>query len=300
MAKTKNPWQARGSDATQSNLYAAPVETPTSSTPATDLAVGEPRNVTIRFGHLSGAFKVASRQQRTWILILLVLVVLGAVANLILAFGLGGLSGAIGIPAGAVDASAASFNAADLLIQGVTFLSATVVSAFFLGGLFRTACKQVRGKPIAVGDLFGAIDVFGQVFLVTLLIEVLTSIAVSVVVIPFGIAFAMLPPRDAPLALLGALVFGMIAFALVTSRLMLAIPLVVDGRQTAVAAIRKSWVALRGQTLAAIVFNVLAAILSGLGAILLGVGLLLTFPIYYVAIALVYRDLFLGKFGETA
>ncbi|WP_169978076.1 hypothetical protein [Tautonia rosea] len=300
MAKTKKPRQARGSDATQANPYAAPVATPTSSTPPTDLAVGEPRNVPIRFDHLSGASRLASRQQGTWILILLVLVVLGAVANLILAFGLGGLSGAIGIPAGAVDASAASFNAADLLIQAGTFLSTTAVIAFPLGGLFRTACKQVRGKPIAVGDLFGAIDVFGQVFLVVLLIEILTVIAVSVVVLPFWIAVALLPPRDAPLALLGALVFGMIAFALITSRLMLAIPLVVDGRQNALAAIRKSWVALRGQTLSAIAFNALAAIVASLGAILLGIGLLFTAPIYYVAIALVYRDLFLGKSVETA
>lgn len=280
------------------NPYAAPTAPAEPSRAGAD--VGEPRSAAIRFGRLSGAFKVASRQQGIWIVILLLTAILGFAANLGLTIALGILSAVVGTALASMSAPDAVLAIASLAMQAIVFLGATAVSAFLLGGLFRAACKQVRGERIAVGDLFGASSVFGQVVLATLLVELLTAIAIGAAVIPCAIAAVLLRDQIGAFAVWGAVVFAGIAFAVVTSRLMLAIPLVVDGRQRAVPAIRKSWTALHGRTLAAIVFHALAAILSVLGAILLGIGVLLTLPVYYVAVALVYQDFFLDETESAA
>ena len=53
--------------------------------------------------------------------------------------------------------------------QWVVALLLAVLYGFFLGGMFRMACLQVRGRRIAVADLFSVSDVladlaFGSAF----------------------------------------------------------------------------------------------------------------------------------------
>ncbi len=152
----------------------------------------------------------------------------------------------------------------------------TVVSAltngFFLGGMVRMACKQVRGQRIAIGDLFSVFDCLPQLALASVLISLATLAGFSCLVLP------------------GFVVAGL---------LLLTLPLVVDGRRGALEAMRGSWKALQGQWLEATVVHVVLAIVAGSGALLCCVGLLFTAPLYGLGVAVLYRD-FLGGKGMAA
>ena len=82
---------------------------------------------------------------------------------------------------------------------------------------------------------------------------------------------------------------GILALA-VASRLILVYPLVVDRRMTALQAFRASWISLRGQTIKTSIFLLVTTLLSALGALICGVGILITLPVYPMAISYVYKD----------
>jgi len=252
--------------------------------PGDGMAVEDPAVAGVRFRHLTGAFRVAAQQQGTWILILLLMILACGTLNICATVVLTILSSVVGPGL--------------ILTSGASLLS-SAVTAVLLGGLFRVACRQARGEQIKVADAIIPSRRFPQVVLAVVLVGLLTLIACGLAVLPF--AFFSTPlesPLSGPWPLALALVA--LAFGVVTSRLMLVIPLVVDGDERAIDAIRKSWTALRGRTFAALVFHTLAAIFSWLGVILLIVGLLITLPVYFVAVALVYRDHFPRKSDALA
>lgn len=143
------------------------------------------------------------------------------------------------------------------------------VQAFFEAGLFMAACKQVRGERIEVGDVFAGGNRYGPVLGAFVLYALLCGLGFMLCIIP------------------GFIVAG---------RLMLVMPLVADGRLRAGEAIHTSWNAFQGKTLDASLFFLVIGLISGLGILLCGVGILITRPLYYLAIALVYRDFFPGAF----
>jgi uncharacterized membrane protein len=152
-------------------------------------------------------------------------------------------------------------------LGSVTQLIVTmIVLGFFLGGMFRMACKQIRGLPMSVEDLFGIIDVLPNLLLGSVLGGLLSLAASFCLVLP------------------GLVVVGVLMFT---------IPLIVDGGLPATAAIGQSWNALKGQWLAATVFHMVASIVASLGFACCCVGLLLTAPLYTLSIAVLYRDFFL-------
>ncbi len=144
------------------------------------------------------------------------------------------------------------------------------VQVFFEASLFRTACKQVRGERIEVGDLFDVGGRFWPAFGAVLLVGILSGLGFLLCIIP------------------GFLVAG---------RLMLTIPLVADGRLGVGEAINTSWNAFRGKMVDAALFYFVIGLLAGVGILLCGVGFLFTKPLFYLAIALVYRDFFPGAFA---
>lgn len=148
-----------------------------------------------------------------------------------------------------------------------TVLSA-LINGFFLGGMIRMACKQVRGGRIGLGDLFGVVDCLPELALASVLISLATLAGFSCLVLP------------------GFVVSGL---------LMLALPLVVDGRLGAVDAMGRSWRALKGQWLEASFVHFALALVAGAGAIFCCVGLLFTAPLYSLGVAILYRDFFPGK-----
>jgi uncharacterized membrane protein len=147
----------------------------------------------------------------------------------------------------------------------VQFAVYTVVTGFLLGGMIRMASNQLRGRAPRIEDLLSVTDVWFDLLLVGLLCGAAIALGTAVCVIP------------------GFIVFGV---------LMLAIPLVVERRLPATAAIIQSWHALKSQWLTATFFHVVLAIVSVSGAILCGIGVLFTGPLYSLAIALLFREFF--------
>jgi hypothetical protein len=145
------------------------------------------------------------------------------------------------------------------------FLVSNIVSSFFLGGMIRMANNQLRGRIPRIENLFSVTDVWFDLILVALLNGVATVIGYMFFVIP------------------GFIVSGL---------LMLAIPLVVEGGMPATGGLIQSWNALKSQWLVATLFHIvlIAVVLSGL--VLCGVGIVLTGPLYALAISILYRDFF--------
>lgn len=114
-------------------------------------------------------------------------------------------------------------------------------------------------------DLFSITDCWFDLLLVSFLIGVALSIGFSLCVLP------------------GFLVFGL---------LMLAIPLVAEGRLPATGAIIQSWNALKSQWLTAAVFHWVLFILAGSGLFLCFFGVCLTGPLYSLSVTLLYRRFF--------
>lgn len=152
--------------------------------------------------------------------------------------------------------------------QVLDVVLSTVVNGLFIGGMFRMACRQLRGRPIAVTDLFGVLDVLGDLVLGAAL---------------FGLCL-----------FIAGLFCGFPAF-IVAGVLMFTFPLIVDGQLNGVEAVRQSWHALKREWLTATVFHLVITILSGVGALCCCVGLFFTLPLYCLSIAVLYHDFFLGK-----
>jgi hypothetical protein len=142
-----------------------------------------------------------------------------------------------------------------------------IVTGFFLGGMFRMACRQARGESIDVGMLFSVTDVLPQLVVGSAL---------------YGLACAA--------GFLCLLIPGFIAAGV----LMFTLPLIVDAGLPATEALGRSWAALKGEWLSATVFHLAAWLIAGVGSCCC-FGLLVTGPVYCLSIAILYRDFFLGK-----
>jgi hypothetical protein len=154
------------------------------------------------------------------------------------------------------------FQPASELLQ---VLVCTVVTGFLLGGMIRMANNQIRGQAPRVEDLFSVKEHWFDLVLVSFLIGVATTIGHMLFVVP------------------GFIVSGL---------LMLAIPLVVEGRLPATGALIQSWDALKSQWLTAAVFHFVLIVASLSGLVLCGIGVLLTGPLYCLAIAQLYNEFY--------
>lgn len=149
------------------------------------------------------------------------------------------------------------------------FVLLVVLNGFFLGGMFRMATLQLRGKRIEFTDLF---DVS----------HVLTELAVGS-------------------ALYGLIVFaaGLVCFVIpafiAAGVLMFTIPLIVDARLSGPEALRRSWDTLKGEWLGATLFHTLVNMIAGIGVLFCCVGLPFTMPLYCLSISVLYRDAFHAK-----
>jgi uncharacterized membrane protein len=147
----------------------------------------------------------------------------------------------------------------------VRFIASTMVSGFFLGGMIRMASRQIRGSAPRLEDLFSITDCWFDLLLVSFLIGVATSIGFALFVLP-----------------------GMI----ISGVLMLAIPLVSEGRLPATGAMIQSWHALKSQWLTAAVFHWVLIILAVAGILLCFFGVLVTGPLYSLSVAILYQNFF--------
>ncbi len=221
----------------------------------------------VRFGTIGVAFGLLIEQWRTWILAALVVALVNAVVGEVLGVSIGGHSGLRvqfggGVPITLGHRPRAAQVVLSALVYGLS-----------LGAMTRLACLQVRGHRIRVADLLGVRDCLIELAFTSALISLATLVGFLCLVLPGFI----LP-----------------------SLFMLAWPLVVDARQTALSALRRSWRALKGQWLTATAFHLTLAIVAGSGGLLCCVGIVFTAPLYSLSLAVLYADTFLAKSPSRA
>jgi len=208
----------------------------------------------VRFGALNEAWGLFARRWRTWVVVSLIVISLNlAIEGAVeSAFGVGLVLSGGGYRVSVPEAG-----------RFVHVLLAAVLNGFLLGGMIRLACLQLRGSPAHVADLFGVTEVARELAIGSALYAAGCVVASSFFVLP------------------GLVLAGLWMFAF---------PLIVDGRYRAVDALGRSWTALKSRWFMATLFNLSAYGLAGLGTLLCGVGLVVTMPLYALAIAVLYRD----------
>jgi len=158
-----------------------------------------------------------------------------------------------------------SFQTPYLFGYLISNITSIILTALMQGGFLRMAIKQTRGEDIQISDLFGAGDRIGAIIVGQLLLSIASGLGALLCVIP------------------GFIVAG---------RGMLTLPIAVDQNVGGNEAFSKSWDALKNDTLNAVLFVIVAGLVSLLGALACGIGVLFTAPIGPLAIAIVYRDFF--------
>ena len=218
----------------------------------------------VRFSAIGDAWELFKQAPVTWMVTVSIVAVCNAAAGSIVYryFGapelddLGGVRGLL---------PTAGFTVGSMV--------SAAINGLFLGGLFRMACLQIRGKAIDVFDFFGVRDVF---------LELVTGSVLTTLICVAGGMLCFIP--------------GLVAWGL----LMFTLPLIVDGRFTALEAISTSFKVLRREWLMATIFHVIVYILTGLGICFFVVGILLTMPLYTHSIAVLYRDFLMIKQPDSA
>lgn len=149
-----------------------------------------------------------------------------------------------------------------LLLVGA--IVSSVLAVYLLAGMTRTATKQLRGEPIAVGDLFTA----GEVLLPDLAAYLLSTLALS---FAFGLCF--LP---------GLLLLGLWLYVH---------PLIVERRLSVMDAFRQSVAATKPHLGTYILWAVLVYLVFYAGS-MVAVGIAATLPLAILMWVVSYRDTF--------
>jgi hypothetical protein len=145
----------------------------------------------------------------------------------------------------------------DLVIQFVGY----GVIGILEGGLMLYAMMHVRGQAPTFQDFSKGMQNAGALFVSGILVNIMTTIAVF---------FCCFP----------ALIVGGLT--------MFTVPLIVDRNLGAVDAISESWRMLASQWLKAALFILVAGLVAFLGLLACGVGILVTMPLMYASMAVMY------------
>jgi hypothetical protein len=208
----------------------------------------------VRFGVIKEAWRLYQQHALVWSSAVLIMICANAAADSAL-FAVVGTGRRLG-PGG--------FRLFVPAAGAVGYILSTTVSGFFVGGLVRMASRQIGGRAPRLEDLFSITDCWFDLLLVSFLIGVATWVGVHLCVLP-----------------------GFIAYGL----FMLAIPLVAEGHLPATGALMQSWHALKSQWLTAAVFHWVLTILAVCGLCCV-VGVLITGPLYSLAITILYQNFF--------
>jgi hypothetical protein len=259
--------------ADEHNPYAAPQSSSKPDRPVYgtlgNTPISEPNpSARVRYDIIGEAWTLFKEKMGTWILITLVALVVFIAVYAVVMIATAMVIGFSG-PAGGPGQQAGGQNAIIFIaVQIGTTLIIMFVTSFLMAGVFRAAINQVRGLPIAVGDLFQVGDVFFPVFLASILMT---------------------------LAMYAGLILCIIPGLYIYARFSLTVPLIVDGRMSATQAMGLSWQALKGQVFHAFVFMFVVGLLAELGFLACGIGALFTIPLYPLCYAILYRDFFLWR-----
>jgi hypothetical protein len=235
----------------------------------------EPR---IRFDAIGDAVEVLKRDLGAWVLAVLMAGAIGVLASMCIQYGIMlPLFGANVMMGGGPDAFS-PFAFGQIAVSMFASFIGSLPYYILGGGMFRMAVRQVRGERINPMDLFQIGDVWVQLLIAGVLITIASYVGLLLCFFPIFI------------------VYGLTMFTL---------PLIVDRRMQAVDALTLSVNTLKKDWLMATLFAVVILLIALAGACACGVGLLFTWPIYLLAIAILYRDYFMpetyqGGFGNAA
>lgn len=166
---------------------------------------------------------------------------------------------------------------ATLLATIISILTVGILAGPMLAGLaYLTLGLIDRRQPKPeIGELFKGFNFF----LPSLVYVILLAVASL-----FGQFILRLIP------ILGFFLSILFSMALSTA-VMFAIFLIIEQRMDVVAAIQKSYEVVIGNFWIFLGLNIVASVISSLGVIACGVGIIVTAPLYFTTIAVVYRDL---------
>ncbi len=231
----------------------------------------------VRFDAIGQAWRLFLADAGTWIVasfIALVIIIGVAVAASVVASLFTGAADALtpGMDPAAMVARLSSSVITQLFVGVFTTVAVLVATA----GFYRMAFRRMRGEQINAGELLNVGDVFPQLLVAGVLVHIIVSIGTLLCIVP-----------------------GIIAAGL----LMFTVPLIVERQMDAVSAISTSFRALGGDAVMAVVFYVVLTLISSAGILACCVGLLVTFPLYFLGVAFIYRDFFpdqgAGQYGPV-
>src|SRR5579862_976054 len=226
----------------------------------------------IRFDAINESWRWVQAQMSTWVAAALIAAIINSV---IWGVYLGGTFAAAFTAVQAHAARPVGPAHPALLVSLVFYLINPAAMALCNGGLLYMAVKQLRGEPIGPGDLFGATRSFGKLYLFYLIFS--------------AIGFA------SGQSLYGGLLALPVTFILY-GLWMFAPLLIIDRNVGLREALGLSWRALRVEAAMAVVFYFVASLVGGLGFLACCVGALVTYPMFIVAVTVLYRDYFPESF----
>ena len=168
------------------------------------------------------------------------------------------------------------------MVVGILLLSAITTS-----GLYQMALKQLRGQTLAVSDLFANIRQAGPVFGLLLILGFLGGIVGAIL---GAIAGPILGPFAGIVTSVPSYILGALSS--------LSVLLVLDQNLSPLDAVKESWAKLKSEIWIALAFILVASMASTLGSIACGVGIIVTLPIYYLSVALMYRNFYPERFND--
>ena len=133
------------------------------------------------------------------------------------------------------------------------------------GGLQNMAYNRLEGRPIEIGDMFSGFQSFGSLFIAGAVAQIATFIGFVLLVLP------------------GFYVIGAVQLA----------PLmIIRQNKSGVEGLKESAKLLGSQAWLMFLIVFLSGILSAMGCLLCGIGIIITFPIYYVTVTMIYASYF--------
>lgn len=141
----------------------------------------------------------------------------------------------------------------------------TVVGAFFTGGMYRAAFRQLDGESISVADVFSGIYLFPRILLISAISGALQLMAAFLCYFPLFI---------------------------VQGLFFLAVPLVVRRDMDPMEALSHSYQTAKPEWLMFAVVALVSGLLSGVGIFLCVVGVLFSYPLIFLISAAAYKDIF--------
>lgn len=167
-------------------------------------------------------------------------------------------------------------DVADIMLMYAFMIPAGLLlyvgQAIGFGGMYHMALKQIQGEPVQLKDMFslGGSSVFAH-------IAVGFVISVGVVIGSFACYL--------PAFLIGGL-------------LMFSQPMLIHQKIGPWAALSQSWNILKKHIWMAAAFYLVITLIASLGAVACGIGMLFSYPLYPLAVSLVYRDFMQAMYGQ--